>query len=486
MTAANDAIKLLFGVCLYHFYILQYFEEVPKHHSRFRMQQVSDKLHKVSLGKAGAQSSTVSVYLVTWNVGATGPPKDLVELLDLKAKQLPDIYGIGFQEMDPSDGDDKDNQWTSRLTDVLGQMNYVRIKVVRMQAISLQVFVRRPLLLNVTSIESEYSKAGMGGWWGNKGGVSVRFDVGGVNLIIVNTHLAAHMENMAERIEDFNTVLKTQRFRDPDVENILDHDYVFWMGDLNCRLEGISRDRAVELTQQNRLEELFKLDQLKQAQQEGLMLVDFQEGPLNFKPTYKFDKDTDVYDTSEKQRVPAWCDRILWRAHTDLDGLKVQQRKYFSPAYSRGDHKPVTATFLVNPLHYRSHVSYLQSDHKPISGAFDVKVFNEEAYPFVTFDVISKWKYGVDAKFHYSVRKGIEPDTSPWDWIALLPATFKHLDDYKIYVYGKNNAEDIKGGVTLEFSGNDLKVPPGKYQLGYISKHKNWLRGLSNEFEVVA
>jgi len=37
--------------------------------------------------------------------------------------------------------------------------------------------------------------------------------------------------------------------------------------------------------------------QLKSAQQEGLMLVDFKEGPLNFNPTYKFDKDTDVYDT---------------------------------------------------------------------------------------------------------------------------------------------------------------------------------------------
>ena len=37
--------------------------------------------------------------------------------------------------------------------------------------------------------------------------------------------------------------------------------------------------------------------QLKKAQAEGLMLVGFQEGPITFKPTYKFDKHTDVYDT---------------------------------------------------------------------------------------------------------------------------------------------------------------------------------------------
>ena len=30
---------------------------------------------------------------------------------------------------------------------------------------------------------------------------SIMFDIGGVNLIIVNCHLAAHMEQMAERIE---------------------------------------------------------------------------------------------------------------------------------------------------------------------------------------------------------------------------------------------------------------------------------------------
>jgi len=51
---------------------------------------------------------------------------------------------------------------------------------------------------------------------------------------------------------------------------------------------------------------------------------------------------------SEKQRVPAWCDRILSRVQTDLAGLDVKKRKYFSPQYNRGDHKPVAATFDLN------------------------------------------------------------------------------------------------------------------------------------------
>lgn len=44
---------------------------------------------------------------------------------------------------------------------------------------------------------------------GNKGGVSIRFDLNGVNVIIVNAHLAAHRHNSAERIE-VNLAAKNQ------------------------------------------------------------------------------------------------------------------------------------------------------------------------------------------------------------------------------------------------------------------------------------
>lgn len=34
--------------------------------------------------------------------------------------------------------------------------------------------------------------------------------------------------------------------------------------------------------------------------------VGFEEGPLIFPPTYRYDVGTDSYDTSEKSRIPAW------------------------------------------------------------------------------------------------------------------------------------------------------------------------------------
>lgn len=32
----------------------------------------------------------------------------------------------------------------------------------------------------------------------------------------------------------------------------------------------------------------------------------YQEGPIFFRPTYRYDVGTDNYDTSEKLRIPAW------------------------------------------------------------------------------------------------------------------------------------------------------------------------------------
>jgi hypothetical protein len=49
---------------------------------------------------------------------------------------------------------------------------------------------------------------------------------------------------------------------------------------------------------------------------EGKVFRFMHEAAIGFAPTYKFDKGDPAplaYDSSEKQRVPAWCDRILFR-----------------------------------------------------------------------------------------------------------------------------------------------------------------------------
>ncbi|GMF41351.1 unnamed protein product [Phytophthora fragariaefolia] len=93
------------------------------------------------------------------------------------------------------------------------------------------------------------------------------------------------------------------------------------------------------------LDSLARYDQLTIERQRGNVLKGFQEGPLSFPPTYKFQAGTSEYEKrpEKKLRAPAWCDRVLWRAKTRSD---VKLRCYTSvPALDLSDHKPVHAFF---------------------------------------------------------------------------------------------------------------------------------------------
>ncbi|KIW09400.1 uncharacterized protein PV09_00294 [Verruconis gallopava] len=49
----------------------------------------------------------------------------------------------------------------------------------------------------------------------------------------------------------------------------------------------------------------------------------WQEAPIRFLPTYKYDVGSvGVFDSSDKRRGPSWCDRILYRTRTDLQRFK--------------------------------------------------------------------------------------------------------------------------------------------------------------------
>jgi len=44
-----------------------------------------------------------------------------------------------------------------------------------------------------------------------------------------------------------------------------------------------------------------------------LAFMDYKEGPLLFRPTYRYNVGTDDYDTSEKMRIPAWTGEYLFQ-----------------------------------------------------------------------------------------------------------------------------------------------------------------------------
>lgn len=127
---------------------------------------------------------------------------------------------------------------------------------------------------------------------------------------------------------------------------IYDHDVVFWGGDLNSRLD-LNTFEVKRLIRKRQFEStLLKFDQLRSELSSRASFQDFKEQEIDFAPTYKFDRGTDTYDTSEKQRCPAWTDRILWKEKESQS--RVHPIAYESAHNIRiSDHKPVLATFLL-------------------------------------------------------------------------------------------------------------------------------------------
>ena len=112
---------------------------------------------------------------------------------------------------------------------------------------------------------------------------------------------------------------------------------------MNYRID-MRRDAVVADINSGYLSKLLAQDQLlkEMKNNRAFRLRTFTEGTITFAPTYKYDRRSDEYDTSEKRRVPAWCDRILWRSR---EPDRVEQLHYRRYEANVSDHRPISAAF---------------------------------------------------------------------------------------------------------------------------------------------
>lgn len=150
---------------------------------------------------------------------------------------------------------------------------------------------------------------------------------------------------------------------------------------------------------------LLHNDQLINERRGGTVLNYFLEAPIKFKPTYKFDvkknnnanaTNEHMYDTSAKQRVPSWTDRILFRSNNNNNNIKKFEY-IIDPSLAMHNDNPLTVIekslrnlvhykkgakqqskcYGIWPIAYGSCPDIYTSDHKPVYGCYDVLINNK-------------------------------------------------------------------------------------------------------------
>ncbi|KAI8381059.1 Endonuclease/exonuclease/phosphatase [Radiomyces spectabilis] len=286
----------------------------------------------------------------------------------------------------------KETAWVHAILETLksAKRNYAKVASKQLVTMLLIVIAKTDIMPAVSEVQTCYAGVGLMNMMGNKGGVAIRFRYHDSYLCFVTSHLAAFLDKTEKRNQDFTEISKRLFFPnqlDPITDyvnyswnnggdegvafldsngvirpwskevSIFHADHLIWVGDLNYRIN-LTEPEIKARVQRGELDLLLEYDQLSIERQAGRTFPMFDEGKINFLPTYKYDPGTNQYDTSEKRRAPSWTDRILWKKMTVDDSADDNE-------------KPTSKLKL---LDYNNCMEMMVSDHKPVRALMQAKI----------------------------------------------------------------------------------------------------------------
>ncbi|KAK9129969.1 hypothetical protein Sjap_010456 [Stephania japonica] len=288
----------------------------------------------------GSSGSALRICIVTWNMNGQVSYRDLAEIVGNDRKF--DLLVVGLQEVPRVNV-------AQLLQEALVETHSLMGESV-MQ--SLQLYVFGPKNYELFLEEFRVDKYAVGGFGGlirrKKGAVAVRIGFKGVHMLFICCHLSAHACNVEERNSELRHISRSLFSKNHNPYS-RPSQITVWLGDLNYRIEGLDTLPAKDLIHHDLHGMLTSKDQLLQEAERGQIFSGFSEGNLEFKPTYKYDVGTSIYDTSHKVRMPSWTDRILFKIerHGDIDAM-LHSYESIDKIHS-SDHKPVKALLSLKP-----------------------------------------------------------------------------------------------------------------------------------------
>ncbi|XP_027330186.1 type I inositol polyphosphate 5-phosphatase 12-like [Abrus precatorius] len=376
----------------------------------------------------------VRILIGTWNVGQGRASQDslsswlgsIVSDVGIVVVGLQEVeMGAGFLAMSAAketvglEGSAMGQWWLDTIGKALEEGKaFERMGSRQLAGLLISLWVRKNLRTHVGDIDAGAIPCGFGRAIGNKGGVGLRIRVYDRIMCFVNCHLAAHLEAVNRRNADFDHIYRNMVFsRSSNLLNtaaagvstavhmlrgtnamgvsaeeakpeLSEADMVVFFGDFNYRLFGISYDEARDFVSQRCFDWLREKDQLRAEMKAGKVFQGMREALIKFPPTYKFERHQaglGGYDSGEKKRIPAWCDRIIYR---DTRSAPVSECNLDCPVVS-------------SILQYDACMDVTDSDHKPVRCKFNVKISHVDRS-------IRRKEFGLIMKSNEKIRSILE------------------------------------------------------------------------------
>jgi len=406
-------------------------------------------------------SSPCDVNLLAGSFNVNGKePKEALDHWLLRQNETPDIIVIGIQELQ-LDADAYFSEYVNakesekyqkcqeswKTSVMLALQKYNRpfqlIVDERLVGMYIMIFCSERIKPAISKVDTANVGCGLMGTFGNKGACSVSLKIHETSFCFVTSHLAAHQNAIKKRNQDYESIRHRTVFRER--LRILDHERVFWLGDLNYRLD-IPNDDVRFICQGDDISSLLPADQLHAEMNAGKIFKGFHEAPITFKPTYKFDSGTNNYDSSPKNRIPAYTDRILWLTK---EPDSVECLSYSShPSITISDHKPISACFRVRTEQINKQIYY--SVYKEVTSWLDKH--ENELIPQVA--VSSKAIDFGKLKFLERATANIQLQNT-----GKTPAQFQIIDS-KVFSPDRDVYEAFNSNIGLSIDPNKGILPP--------------------------
>jgi phosphatidylinositol-bisphosphatase len=312
------------------------------------------------------------------------PGGDDIDIYALGLQEIVDITSAA-EALRPYTDPTRANQWKASLEAALPK-GYQLVSEQQLIGLWLVIYASPEVVPQIKNVSTTSVGTGLMGYMGNKGAVTTRIVLGETTrLVFINSHLAAGADKASLERRNWDAAQINTRTRfDPIIdalgssqstgEGLGDEDFAFWFGDLNYRLHmpgddvrrlltihtkdmdqntdgrpstsgdsGYGSKHSSEETRdampvaeeldpaslQTTISSLLPHDELHQQMKHGKAFHDgWQEGPVRFLPSYKYDIGTvGVFDSSEKRRCPSWCDRILYRTRAGKQRYEAKMRE---------------------------------------------------------------------------------------------------------------------------------------------------------------